>query len=363
MRSAVVVAAGSGERFGGDKIFKEFVGLPVLARAAATFFGVADEIVFVVNAEDSQKVKSLPFPKEYETKLKFVSGGVSRAESVKNGLAALDNRSLTVAIHDGARPFTTGELTKKCFVAAEKYGSAIPVTEGTDSVYANGKPMDRSGILLAQTPQVFDTAKIKEAYENFQGKSTDDGGVFFARFGRLNFIEGDRCNKKITFPCDLPDVRTGCGFDLHVLKEGRPMILGGIKIPCDRGPDGHSDADAVLHAVTDALLCAAGERDIGSLFPDDDARFKDIDSRILLKEALRRATEKGFSILFASVTVIAQSPKLAPHIDQMKQSIAQVLSISPLLVNINATTAEKQGTIGEGRAIACDAVVTLIKIN
>ena len=246
---------------------------------------------------------------------------------------------------------------------AAAHGSAVPVVPSSDSVYFNGAPVDRNGVRLAQTPQTFDAEKIKQAYAERDGAAADDATVYFGKFGSLNFVEGETSNKKITYPSDLPDIRTGCGFDLHTLEKGRRLILGGREIPCDAGLKGHSDADVLLHALTDALLCAAGERDIGCLFPDSDEKFKDADSSIFLYEASKRAREKGFAVMFAAADLIAQKPKLAPHIPAIRASVAKMLDVPAGLVNISAKTAEKQGTIGGGKAIACDATVTLMKID
>lgn len=360
MRSAVIVAAGKGERFNGDKIFLNFCGAPVLLRATLPFLHLCGEAIVVVNENDVEKARTLfaSMPA-----VKIVAGGKTRQQSVLNGLDALSPRCRTVAVHDGARPFISEALAKICFEQAEKHGSAVPVVPSSDSVYFNGAPVDRNGVRLAQTPQTFDAEKIKQAYSELDGAAADDATVYFGKFGSLNFVEGETSNKKITYPSDLPDIRTGCGFDLHTLEKGRRLILGGREIPCDAGLKGYSDADVLLHALTDALLCAAGERDIGCLFPDSDEKFKDADSSIFLYEASKRAREKGFAVMFAAADLIAQKPKLAPHIPAIRASVAKMLDVPAGLVNISAKTAEKQGTIGGGKAIACDATVTLMKID
>lgn len=360
MRSAVIVAAGKGSRFCGDKIFRDLCGVPVVVRAALPFLKLCEEVVVVVDASRLEQAKELF---AFAPAVKTVSGGQSRRQSVENGLRALSATNGVVAIHDGARPFLSDRLAEKCMSEAEKAGSAVPVLPSTDSVYCDGNPARREKIFLAQTPQTFDLQKIRKAYLDADADATDDGAVFSGSFGELNFVEGESSNKKITFSHDLPDIRVGCGFDLHTLKRGRKLILGGTEIPFEMGLEGHSDADVLLHAITDATLCAAGEKDIGCLFPDTDVACKDADSRLFLNEAAKRARQKGFEILFCGAVVISQKPKLTPYIPDIRASVAQILNINAELVNVSAKTAEKQGTIGEGKAIACEATVTLMKMG
>ena len=352
MRSVIVLAGGTSSRFEGNKMLAEFAGRPLIAVTVSKF--VADEIILVAHPDNIETVRGL-FPE-----LTTVPGGETRTLSVLNGLNAVSEKSNYVAIHDGARPFVSGTLIEAAFSEASKFDNAVPAIKMTDSAYIGQAPLERGKIRVLQTPQVFDTKMIKEAYgkRDLSKAYGDDSEVFLECFGYLHFIEGEPSNRKITYASDLPDYRIGNGYDVHRLVEGRKLILGGVEIPHTKGLLGHSDADAVIHAITDSLLSAVGERDIGVQFPDTDAKYKNISSLKLLEQV--KKILKNAQIQNVSCVIIAQEPKLAAYIPQMCKKIAASLEIGAGQVSISATTTEKLGVIGAGEAIAAQAVSLIL---
>lgn len=346
MRSAVIVAAGSSSRFGTNKLQGELLNESVLQRSVDAFSGIADEIIVV----GDWKIDGV----------KVVQGGQTRSASVQNGLQAVSHHSTVVAVHDGARPFVSRALVQKLFEDAENFGSAVPRLPITDTLWG-GCPQNREQFFTVQTPQVFNTEKLRQAFQNSSCNCTDESTLFFRQFGDVHFVDGEFSNKKVTVPSDLPDFRIGTGFDVHAFGDGDGVILGGVKIPYSKKLVGHSDADVLAHAVCDAVLSASGNRDIGCQFPDTDDKYLGADSLKLLVQCVVLAEEKGFSVKNVSAVVICQHPKIAPHVEKMAQNLAQVLKIAPSCVNLSATTTEKLGALGNGDGIAVQAQALLAK--
>ena len=267
-----------------------------------------------------------------------------------------------VAIHDGARPFASKNLVAKLFDEAQAKGSAIPSLPITDTVWdvSTKKVTDRNNLKAVQTPQVFDFAKIVEAFNKAPHQNyTDESTLFYDVFGELNLVEGDRANVKITYSGDLPTFRIGNGFDVHAFCEGDFVILGGVKIPYNKKLKGHSDADVLAHAICDGVLSASNNRDIGVQFPDTDDKYLGANSMDLLATCVQIAKDSGFEVVNVSAVVICQAPKLAPHIPQMAQNLAKVLGVDVSCVNLSATTTEKLGALGNGDGIAVQSTVLL----
>ncbi len=357
-RSIIIVAAGESSRFKQDKIFKEYLGNPLIRYTFLTAKKVCNDVVVVASESNVEQMRTL-----LGDDAKVVKGGITRTQSVRNGLDALDADAQTVAIHDGARPFVTPALFEKAFLHAEQYGSAIPVVPITDSLYDTAKtaPVPRETVSAAQTPQVFDCLRLKHAYDVAPSSFTDDGQIWLNAYGSLEFIEGETANKKITYQSDLPTYRVGTGFDAHRLGEGRKLILCGVPVPFDLGLIGHSDADAPLHAICDAILSAIGEKDIGNLFPDTDDKYLDADSGLLLSEVCLKAREKDFEIVNLSVVIMAQSPRLSPFIEKMRAKVADIVGCDVSQINVSATTTENLGITAQGKGIAAHAHVLLQK--
>ena len=382
--AALIVAAGAGTRFGGSepKVFAPLCGRPLLAwslRAFGQHPGI-ETIVVVVAPEFAERVSEL-CRAELTLPWQVVPGGLERRVSVHNGLLALRQFAPDlVAIHDGARPLVSAEVISNSLEVAQHRGAALGTVDVVDTVkrvdadHRITATLDRSELQLAQTPQTFRYDLILRAHEQaaLEGWEVTDDAMLIERLGHPVYASrGDWRNLKITVPEDLlmaqrimaeqPSVpRIGHGFDLHRLVEGRRLMLGGVHIEHDRGLLGHSDADAALHAISDALLGAAGLGDIGQHFPDTDPAYQDADSVRLLAHVAALVREAGWAIGNLDVTIIAQAPKLAPHMAAMRQATAAALDIAPALINYKATTTEKLGPIGEGLAIAAEAVALLV---
>lgn len=352
MRYAIVVAAGSSTRFGKDKLHEQLLGKSVVAHSVDVFAAIADTVIVVGQRIDGTL---------------FAEGGDTRLQSVKNGFSLLPNGAQgVVAIHDGARPFITKEFVDQLYVQAEQRSSAVPRLPLTDTIYqknAHGvEKIDRNTLFSVQTPQVFDVAKLRAALESSTGDYTDESTLFLDAYGEVNFVEGLRSNVKVTFQEDLPDYKIGVGFDVHPFEQGDCVVLGGVQIPFNKKLRGHSDADALCHAICDAVLSASGNRDIGHQFPDTDARYKGADSTKLLARCVELAHESGFEVVNVSAVVICQAPKIAPYISQMQEVLAKILKISPACVNVTATTTEHLGALGNGDGIAVSAETLLKRI-
>jgi len=293
-----------------------------------------------------------------------LSGGKERQDTVYEAVRRIPDGEL-VLIHDGVRPYVTDAVIEGILSGAKLTGAAVPAVASKDTVRqlsaeGGSRTLDRKTLFQVQTPQGFASELVKEAYEaayrdGFLG--TDDASLV-ERLGRkILLTEGDYANIKITTREDLPmEIRVGTGYDVHRLTEGRKLILGGVDIPYEKGLDGHSDADVLVHALMDALLGAAGLGDIGRHFPDTDPQYKGISSLKLLEIVNERLKEAGYELGNADVTVIAQRPKLAGYISQMEENLAKTLGADPKQINVKATTTEKLGFTGRGEGIAAEAV-------
>ena len=375
---AVVAAAGSSRRMNGiDKLFALVGGTPVIARTCLAFEvnENVSEIVVVTKKDNVAAVRKLLDGCGVSKLKAVVAGGETRAESVEKGVAALSDCEF-VAIHDGARPFVSQKLINDCADTAYERGSAVPVIPSDDtlksvSVGTVTGTVDRSAVYRVQTPQIFRKDVYLNALERFGGVAfTDDCGMLEAAGETVAVCEGARENIKITVPADLEYgrfliggenavCRTGFGYDVHRLVEGRKLILCGVDIPFEKGLLGHSDADVAAHAIADALLGAAALGDIGKLFPDNDDRYAGADSMKLLKAVVDIVRSNGYTISNIDVTVVAQSPKLAPFIDTMRRNLASVCEIALGAVSVKATTEEGLGFTGSGNGVSAFAVCNL----
>ena len=299
-----------------------------------------------------------------------VQGGVPRADSVHNGLAAAKGQ--LVAIHDAARPFASEEVITQVLQAAAKTGAAAPAVPVKDTIKVadkDGKVVttpDRATLYAVQTPQCFDRALYLQALEAVSGEKaslvTDDCSLFELAGLPVTLTAGDYANLKITTKEDLQKentMRIGHGYDVHRLVEGRKLILGGVEVPYEKGLLGHSDADVLLHAVMDAVLGAAALGDIGQHFPDTDPAYKGADSLALTREVAKIIAAHGYKVGNIDATILCQRPKLAPHIPAMRKNIADAFGLPLDAVSVKATTEEHLGFTGEGLGIAAHAVALI----
>lgn len=385
--SVIIAAAGSGKRMGGG-LNKQYIvldGMPVLARSVAVFERnlSVDEIVIVVKAgEEDRCRREIVERYGFKKVSSVIAGGSERQYSVKAALAAVDAECDMVLIHDGARPLVSDETVDAVIFACYESGAAIPAVSVKDTIKEVADSLvcatpDRSRLRAVQTPQGFDRATLEKAYGLLDGGAvvTDDASLVEALGHPVVIVEGDENNIKITTPSDVKKAeimmgeiktdmmpRVGMGYDVHAFAEGRKLILGGVDIPHDRGLAGHSDADVLVHAVMDSLLGACAMGDIGRHFPDSDQQYKGIDSLKLLAHVGALLAENGWKIINIDATVIAQRPKIAPHIDKMRENISEVLKISASQINIKGTTTERLGFEGREEGIAAQSIASIIHI-
>jgi len=379
--SAIIAAGGRGTRFGGDspKQLLTLAGRPILERSVAAL--VASPLVAdVVVALPRDLAANPPAYLQGDARVRVVVGGDRRQDSVANAFAAVADRADVVVIHDAARPLVSADVIRRTIEAAADHGAAIAAVRAHDTVKRGDAAqritatLARDEIFLAQTPQAFRTAVLRDALAvGARGVAATDESMLAEQAGHpVVLVEGDRRNLKITTPDDLamaehllggaamtPAIRIGNGYDLHRLVAGRPLILGGITIPYGKGLQGHSDADAVCHAITDAILGAAGAGDIGRHFPDTDPAWKDANSINLLTTAAGIVRAAGFSIVNIDVVVIAQQPKLSPHADAMRASLARALGCDASQISVKGKTNEGVDSMGAGESIAVHAVALL----
>lgn len=375
---AIIVAAGRGERAGGGipKQFRSLAGRSVLARTLDALAGHAAirRVVVVVNPQDTDHVEAV----RGETAHSFttVPGGATRTDSVRAGLAALAGDAPdAVMIHDAARPFLSCALIDRIAEALDRHDAVIPALPATDAlmrVMTDGliaEPVDRAVVRAAQTPQAFRFDALSAAYARLGGGGlADDAAVILAAGGEVHTVEGDADNFKLTMPADFRRAEamlmgetitvSGQGFDVHRLEPAETMWLCGVELHEGLGLVGHSDADAGLHAVTDAVLGCAGAGDIGQHFPPSDPKWKGAASDAFLLHALELLGQTGGQVIHADVTLIAERPKIGPYREAMRTRLAQLLRLDPKRVNIKATTTEKLGFTGRGEGLAAQAIVT-----
>ena len=370
---AIIAAAGSGSRMGGDKP-KQFLnvdGIPVIAK---TYRAFADcdmiDVIYVVTGEDMmQQCKNHMVPYLDTKQLKkfggIVSGGKERQDSVYNALIAVKEQGGVdyVLIHDAARPFVTGKIIETTVKAAESRDAAIVCVRPKDTIRTVDETLDRRSLMIVQTPQGFRFDLLMNAYEKAYADGyygTDDASLVERIGVHPALVEGSYANIKLTTREDLPSVtRIGKGFDVHRLVEERKCIIGGVDIPNKKGLLGHSDADVLTHAIMDALLGAAALGDIGRIFPDSDEQFKDANSIKMLEQVGYMIREKGYGISNIDATVICERPKISPYVEEMIENIAKALKIDSDRINIKGTTTEKLGFTGRKEGIAAEAVCIL----
>ena len=388
MHVAVIIAAGGrGERLGAGKPKQllEIGGVPILQRSLELFsrHPAVTEIVVVMPADLAASPPA--YLRRVEKAVTVVAGGARRQDSVANGFAVVENRADIVVIHDAARPFASADLIARTIVAAVESGAALAAMPASDTIKLAAevdggvrlveRTVPRERVYLAQTPQAFRTAVLRDAIDAGRGgvQATDEAALAEATGHRVRLVTGEATNQKITTMADLTvaralsgldrtpaPIRIGTGYDLHRLVEGRLLILGGVTVPSALGLAGHSDADVLAHAVTDAILGAIAQGDIGRHFPDTDPQWKGASSRAMLKHAVDLARAAGYTVGNVDAVIIAERPKLAPHVEAIRASLAGVLGVEVGQVSVKGKTNEGVGEIGRGEAMAVHAVAMLV---
>ena len=371
--TALIVAAGKGERAGGGlpKQFRLLGGKPVLRWAVESLLrhpAVHAVRVVIGQGQHGDAASALDGLDVGE----FVEGGAERADSVRAGLGAV--RGDAVLVHDAARPFCPPAVVDRLLASLEFFDGAAPVLPVGDTLAQIGEtlgdPIDRTGLARVQTPQAFRLDALKSAYQRWSGPApTDETTVLRAVGLKVAAVHGDPALDKLTLPADFERAeqwlagrlspRTGMGFDVHAFSGEGPLMLGGVEVPHSRGLAGHSDADVVLHAITDALLGAAGLGDIGEHFPPSDPRWKGAASSIFLKHAVELLRSNGAQIDHIDCTVIAEAPKVGPYRAAMRARIAEIAGLSVDQVSVKATTTEGLGFTGRREGIAAQAVASI----
>jgi 2-C-methyl-D-erythritol 4-phosphate cytidylyltransferase / 2-C-methyl-D-erythritol 2,4-cyclodiphosphate synthase len=418
--TAIIAAGGRGTRLGAlePKQLLTVGGRPILERSVSAFLDHPAVHELIVSMPPELVLEAPAYLRQSSKPLHIVAGGPRRQDSVANAFASTTARTDVVVIHDAARPFVSADLITRTIEAAAESGAALAAMPARDTVKKRAQPADRLGqgtsdrgvqgaapeaadagdwrkqyveetlpresIFLAQTPQAFRRDVLQTALAagtRDHADATDEAALVERAGHRVRLVEGAASNIKITTPEDLvlaeaiargraPDGlratrtgRAGTGYDLHRLVPGRPLVLGGVTVASDRGALGHSDADVVCHAITDAILGAAGLGDIGRHFPDSDPHWKGASSLDLLARAVAMIRAEGAEVGNVDVTVILEAPKIRDHIQAMRSAIAGAIGVDAAQVSIKAKTNEGLDAIGRGEALAAHAIALLSQIR
>jgi len=373
--AAIVVAAGKGLRVGGDtpKQFRTFRGKPLLQHSVQSLMDAGCSTLVIVAPENLHDIamKAAGNPTGAIT----VSGGATRQQSVRAGLEALTSHAPDlVLIHDAARPILPSEVIDRLLSALATHSGAIPTLPVVDSLAIAGDQgvmagkAERDTLRRVQTPQAFRYTDILNAHHSWPGQPNagDDAQVLSAMGGSVALIQGDERLKKVTFAQDfmeqkdVPPFRIGQGFDVHRLIENEELWLCGIKLEHTHGLSGHSDADVALHAITDAVLGAIGDGDIGTHFPPSDPQWAGARSGQFLEHAVKLAKQSGYVLGNIDLTIICEAPKIGSHRPAMRAEVARLTGLEENAVSIKATTTERLGFTGRGEGIAAQAVACVI---
>ena len=373
----ILTAAGKSERFnngekGAKKEYSLINGKSIVRMALDAFLPLPElrRVVITVPKGGEKEMKTSLGEVDSEIPIAFIEGGPSRTQSISHAMEYLSSFSdySLIAIHDGARPFIDRDTICNCLYAADSYGGAIPGIRVADAMKRADEEafivssVDRNGVWRIQTPQIFQRDKILSIYSTLKEDESfdDDASLFSSRGGRVKIVEGNEDNIKITWKDDLKrnksNMRIGFGNDIHRLEEGRKLYIGGVLLDHTKGEVAHSDGDVLIHAVIDAILGAKAMGDIGTYFPTEAKKWKDADSKELLKVILDKTKP---SIINIDATITLEGFKLNPRILDIRRSLAELLSTSIDKVSIKAKTNEGLDALGKGDAIKAEVVVLL----
>ena len=364
----IILAAGESKRFKSNtpKPYYLYRGKPLFQHSIdkAKESNKFKKIVLVVNKKHKKFMKNVRLKD-----VMVISGGKNRSESSLKALKTIKNNKISkVLIHDAARPNFSLKLISNLLKSLKKNKCVVPVIKTNNSVKFKDKNklknIDRNKIYLTQTPQAFDYKTLLNLQKETTSKITDDANLFIEANKKVQFINGEINNSKITLKSDAiekKNLKYGIGFDVHRLVPKRKLYLGGIKIPSSLGTLGHSDGDPVLHAVTDSILGACKMGDIGEKFSDKNSKYKNVRSTVLLKKIINQIKLKNYFINNIDINIIAQKPKISKYKNKMIRSISKLCEISSGQINIKGKTTEKLGLIGKEKAIACEVITSVIK--
>ncbi len=368
---AAILAAGRGSRFGADKIMLPLGGKPVWRWSYDAFLShpsVAG-VGVVASADNLESIRHAVPDAAF-----VVEGGDTRQASAGAALSASMAHAGILLLHDAARPFVSHEVIGRVIEAVKSSGAAAPAVAVTDTIKQftseSWKTLDRSQLRAMQTPQGAGTQLLARAYRECTGEFTDDLAMLEAIGVTPALVEGDNRNFKITTPDDWVraqamagprETRTGIGYDIHPFTNDieKELWLGGVRFPNHRALEGHSDADALIHAAVDALLGAAALGDIGQHFPNSDPRWRGEPSKTFLAYAAKLLLDKGWTVIHMDIAVIAETPKIGPRVSEMRSALAEAMGVDPDRVSIKATTNERLGSLGRGEGVAAYAVATI----
>jgi len=364
----IILAAGESKRFKSKtpKPYYLYRGKPLFQHSIdkAKESNKFKKIVLVINKKHKKFLKNIKLKG-----IKVINGGKNRSESSLIALKKIKNNKISkVLIHDAARPNFSLKLISDLFKGLKKNKCVVPVIKTNNSVKFKDKNIlkniDRNKIYLTQTPQGFDYNTLLKIQKKTTSKITDDANLFIENNKKVQFINGEINNSKITLKSDVREkknLKYGIGFDVHRLIPKKKLYLGGIKIPSSFGTLGHSDGDPVLHAVTDSILGACKMGDIGEKFSDKNKKYKNIRSTVLLKKIIDQIKLKNYSINNIDINIITQKPKISKYKNKMIQSISKICEMSSNKINIKGKTTEKLGLIGKEKAIACEVITSVTK--
>ena len=361
--SLILLAAGNSTRFGlptkKQWLYQNHKPLWQFVAESFTENYNFSQIVIVANQNELKLMKSFA---DY----KFVAGGNSRQESLQNALELIESEY--VLVNDVARCCLDSELLKRLLSAKKENSCVVPTLKVSDTVYFDGKPIDREKLVRVQTPQLSHTTTLKEVLKSSK-EFTDESSAFFANSKEVIFVEGSQKAQKLTYKEELKSLKclkapanspkVGFGIDIHPFESGKQMVLCGVEIESPFGFKAHSDGDVAIHALIDALLGASNLGDIGELFPDTDSKYKNADSRELLDAVTKLIKDVGYEIINCDLSIVAQAPKISPHKEAMKDSLSAILKIGKNQINIKATTGEELGFVGRKEGVVVYATVTL----
>lgn len=383
---AIILAGGAGTRMGGDKQYLLLAGRPMIERTVEAFAssGQFSKIILALGPENLKRYG----PAWEKAGVTPVQAGATRTESLRNAFALVSPGAALVAVHDGARPFADAALIKACLAGAADSGAAVPAVPLKDTVKTVSldggvfeRTPERSSMMAVQTPQCYRREVLSAILAAAQKKDYSDESQVLETLGiKAAVVPSSYRNIKVTTPEDLliaeafmkdektastrvkiPLCRAGFGYDIHRMVEGRPLILGGIKIEHNKGLLGHSDGDVVLHSICDALLGAIGAGEIGIYFPPTDLTLMGISSVAIAEKTIEILASKKARIINVDATILAEEPKLKPHYEAMRQSVAKILKMDIADVSIKAKSREGLGDIGHGEAMVCYATASVLK--